>query len=960
MPSHLVHAHAGSPIAILARQQQLAMNARRQLQMSQCNSAAAVPVIVHRRHTDLADESTASLGTMQRDDAQTDSQEIFPADQAEVHEPAGAASANADLTRTVDAVSPTADPANPADPAAVAAQPVQSDGVGGFPSLPEQHLGAGASDNTAARHGREADSTVGTVSQSTLEEAEVPSVRALIHSAAASVTDPSRPAETQQQPASIPAMAYPQGPAAKGDVDTVGVWHRHEPSMPAQTVLSQHPAVAEPSSGGVRVAMQYPWMDPSDQPQGPQQSLPSQQEPGAPHTAQDVAPVHVTFATGEALCGRCQGDKIPLRYLAAAAADKAQEPSAEKGAWQQAAAPAQSGVSDGSDTVQAATRGMQTGNTHPHSLFGDDAQSLQRRRQPDQVDILAVNLDAQQDATNRRSVVDDDEITEQQDRTDAVSVASFANSAASGLGHLMRAQQPWSESSSSPDRTSANGSAEGRDFSQLQAEVMSQPDAENHLLPPALSQPVGDQQSQQQLLLIREQAQVQAAEEVEHDKQQLPQQNLAVYNDSGRPSWVLDQQLAQPVHDSSSNSWVHVHKAPHAQFVHDNSSRPSWADDQQLMQPVQEGSNNSRSSWVQEQQAVHVQPVLGSGGRPSWAVDQQTQQPVHEGGRPSWAVDQQTQQPVHEGGRPSWAVDQQTQQVIQQGSRPSWAVDQQTQQPVHEGSRPSWAVDQQTQQPVHEGSSNSRASWVRDQQAVHVQPASSSGGRPSWALDQLAGGVEAQSKPVTVLVPAVAEGALGQQHSMAGTSQPSCERMQGEHLLKLTGESYMVIALCVCTSRREKLSCSTYAAQQISSMYHCQSSWGTEPELTRMTAYMYTMCSPHVFMWLCGVVCMCEVPYGRSAMHVKWQSSKVGLAAVGGEGLENAASEVSEAYSEVFEEDMPQPAADDDMSDAASVRSSIMSVNISTEPLRQPGADYAPSNPQGKSHACVSSLCNRV
>ncbi|KAL0054402.1 hypothetical protein WJX82_008410 [Trebouxia sp. C0006] len=62
---------------------------------------------------------------------------------------------------------------------------------------------------------------------------------------------------------------------------------------------------------------------------------------------------------------------------------------------------------------------------------------------------------------------------ETNERADAVSVASFANSAASGLGHLMRAQQPWSESesSSSPDRTSATGSADGKDFSQLQAEA---------------------------------------------------------------------------------------------------------------------------------------------------------------------------------------------------------------------------------------------------------------------------------------------------------------------------------------------------------------------------------------------------------------------------------------------------------------------------------------------------------
>ena len=47
-----------------------------------------------------------------------------------------------------------------------------------------------------------------------------------------------------------------------------------------------------------------------------------------------------------------------------------------------------------------------------------------------------------------------------------------------------------------------------------------------------------------------------------------------------------------------------------------------------------------------------------------------------------------------------------------------------------------------------------------------------------------------------------------------------------------------------------------------------------------------------------------------------------------GVNLDHVASEVSEeAYSDVFEEDMPQPAADDDVSDAASVRSTSVSVH---------------------------------
>jgi len=70
-----------------------------------------------------------------------------------------------------------------------------------------------------------------------------------------------------------------------------------------------------------------------------------------------------------------------------------------------------------------------------------------------------------------------------------------------------------------------------------------------------------------------------------------------------------------------------------------------------------------------------------------------------------------------------------------------------------------------------------------------------------------------------------------------------------------------------------------------------------------------------------------------------------------GVNLENAASEVSEeAYSDVFEEDMPQPAADDDVSDAASVRSTSMSVHSPSDTLEQCVGKYT-SPYTGKYHA---------
>ena len=70
-----------------------------------------------------------------------------------------------------------------------------------------------------------------------------------------------------------------------------------------------------------------------------------------------------------------------------------------------------------------------------------------------------------------------------------------------------------------------------------------------------------------------------------------------------------------------------------------------------------------------------------------------------------------------------------------------------------------------------------------------------------------------------------------------------------------------------------------------------------------------------------------------------------------GENLEHVASEVSEeAYSDVFEEDMPQPAADDDVSDATSVRSTSVLVHSPSDTLEQCLGNHI-SPYAGKNHA---------
>ena len=65
--------------------------------------------------------------------------------------------------------------------------------------------------------------------------------------------------------------------------------------------------------------------------------------------------------------------------------------------------------------------------------------------------------------------------------------------------------------------------------------------------------------------------------------------------------------------------------------------------------------------------------------------------------------------------------------------------------------------------------------------------------------------------------------------------------------------------------------------------------------------------------------------------------------------MEHVPSEVSEAYTDVFEEDMPQPSADDYVSDAASVASFTMSVHRPSDAWGAPTeAQYIPLHTQGK------------
>lgn len=280
------------------------------------------------------------------------------------------------------------------------------------------------------------------------------------------------------------------------------------------------------SSAHEQHGREYPWMEPMGHAAVSGVQAQPTSDPGV------LQQLHVSFATGA--MARGQGSRIPMRYLAAAAADK--QEAAEEAAEEAAAAAVAAAVAaadrrrqrqtaamaavegTASETVVqsqnvvvrqaeidgAAEQGWSQGHapaedteSRPMRCFADrlapsahpassTLAEFKRRR-----DSSQGNDDTGQDQNTARGHRSSLEGSEQ---ADAVSVTSYANSAASGLAHLMRAQQPWSESSSSPDRSSMTGSPDAKDISQLQAEVNSQHNGELQL-PQQLLSP--DQEAEQ-------------------------------------------------------------------------------------------------------------------------------------------------------------------------------------------------------------------------------------------------------------------------------------------------------------------------------------------------------------------------------------------------------------------------------------------------------------------------------
>lgn len=480
---------AGSPAAILARQQKLAGTARRQLQMSHFASpnpaslGAPEPesrsgVQVQSRVTDKhshAQQHMMELPNIEQasqHDAQSEDGEIFPAAEPEV---AAEAAASPDLT---DAAPDSAF----GNAAGIdSAQQLAGDrhAVG---SVLAQGATAGVS--FAAMTGADAESTAVSVHEQLGTDQ---SLGAIIQHTTAYVAG----AHDADMPAAL--LLCDQVPKDSAEASAQqGAWH----VRPAGSTTQEE------------YGMEYPWMEPTG---GAAVSMASTEQLARAGAAGAVHPPHVTFATGG--MASAAGSKIPMRYLAAAAADRrlaAEEASA--------AAAAECPVANGRSVVKT------TAEAEAEAAGGTDAGNVMQgvvvswagrehvRQAPEQNWTQGDGADEQGQApaalslpgntssafhpscyilaesadTNHslpRGVLGHaqeggmEPISEGNEQSDAVSVTSFANSAASGLGHLLRAQQPWSESSSSPDRTSTTGSAEVRDISQLEAEVMSQLDS---------------------------------------------------------------------------------------------------------------------------------------------------------------------------------------------------------------------------------------------------------------------------------------------------------------------------------------------------------------------------------------------------------------------------------------------------------------------------------------------------
>ena len=563
---------AGSPAAILARQQQLAGTARRQLHMSRFTSPVPAQLGARKPESRSGVQVLSKAGHQQSRSQQQSSQEVMQAGMTqEASQPDDAQSDGGEIF-------PAAVPEGAEEAAAGGKLPGTGSDTGGISAAVNDNVKQAAAEafTTSAQDLTLADTNA------TADATEADTDSAVISGAGDQLGG-------NQSVSPILQHAVSVADASDADI-TAAVMLSEEsdpPSDAARAEVAAQQNAMDVLPGGSdtqeQCGMQYPWMD------HPAVSSAPNEQGHLARTApvgDGMQPPHVTFASGGMTHG--MGSKIPMSYLAAAAADRrmaakeaaaaaAASAAAERrsAAGRAAAAEAAEGRSAigraaaaeaaerRSPTERAAEAEAEPGTAARTAMqnvvvtqagsadVGEQirqaaeqewSQSIILNAQPQAATVLLESgkssaLPSSQPPAYKLSEPQDDRYsmdkrvlghaqdgaeamkdnTEGNEQSDAMSVASFANSAASGLGHLLRAQQPWSESSSSPDRTSPDrtsttGSAGGmRDISQLEAEVMSQPDL-GHQLPQQLTSPdqgavsLGDQLPTQ-ILLNQEQPQ---------------------------------------------------------------------------------------------------------------------------------------------------------------------------------------------------------------------------------------------------------------------------------------------------------------------------------------------------------------------------------------------------------------------------------------------------------------------
>lgn len=483
----------GSPAAILGRQQKLVTTARRQLLASQQASLASLHAPASSGHSTPSphEDNMHTLSASLARERQLTRQLVDSASKADIFPSNGSASSCAGDEDGVEQQQHTAlDAPASEDSASHQAEAVQLEADNEDTHVEETLHDAGASDTADAVVDHDADAAQIT---EPAQHADVPSISDIVNSAAesaataAAAATPADDRNAWQISGSVPATR----PHSNQQGTESGVGQR-------QASQSQHYDVLADAAEGLQIAAQYPWM---------RHSIDEEVE-GVPGRLQP----HVTFGENAVLSvAKLQPGKVPLSYVAAAAADKADRDGAEVqphathrsypmmvGAVSTDVFSNQQGMSAKTDLLrsdeQAASdlhvaapsrlaalpqQAMPAAPRLPcdhnrHNVITPAQQGCDIALQPAACQNSGGSSLAQHALHPFNGEQAADKTADEPARqSGSGSPASYAHSAASGLSHLMRAQQPWSTTSSSSRSSSHEEPAQ--DISQLQANIVPTP-----------------------------------------------------------------------------------------------------------------------------------------------------------------------------------------------------------------------------------------------------------------------------------------------------------------------------------------------------------------------------------------------------------------------------------------------------------------------------------------------------